>query len=425
MSHDTADSIQVADMNMDPKCPCKWLSLRKVKLKTIPCFLLCVCIAIANFSVTMPAALTATIDPPYCCILTKWSNAGHALTENVLDLHRCGPVVSFITNEPKKNTQPSQFQFLQIEKMLNKKRVTEQECIDFYRFNPTMHPKGERMAAFSTMSVKVNPNRGNNPNKIVGWDYDAVEVAKGLRFVQGKVLSLCGMKIPKYRDFDLGFYGSNRSSADDVNPDLYEQLIERPPSTSVIIIKRKDRTILNFQQILEMCQGLNLSCRMLDTESFFQQSKSRDICTGLKMFKNSVVIGAQGAEIVYPLYTSSRLLLVTNMSENTDVPTRACRFGNHLKQKEHQITTDLIERLSPGSGIKMYFREFAAHFGSQQTAITGKIDQESLEHVKAILQCKNDPRYCADLNADISQIKSQLETLMRDGKLLSARNDTN
>ena len=309
-----------------------------------------------------------------------------------------------------------------------KKIVTEQECIDFYQFNPTMHPVGERMAAFLTMSVKVNPSRGKNPNKIVSWDYDAVEVAKGLRFVQGKVLSLCGMKIPKYRDFDLGYgeiieNGSNCSSKDGVNPDLYEQLIERPPSTSVIIIKRKDCTILNFQQILEMCQGLNLSCRMLDTESFFQQSKTRYICTGIIFFKNSVVIGAQGAEIVYPPYTSSRLLLVTNMSENTDVPTRACRFGNHLERKEHQITTDLIERLSPESGIKMYFRDFAPHFGSQQTAITGKIDQESLEHVKPAPQCKTDPCYCADLTADIPQVKSQLETLMRYGKLLSARSD--
>ena len=49
MSHDTADSIT----DMDPKFPCKWLSLRRVKLKKILCFLLCVCIA--NFSVTMPA----------------------------------------------------------------------------------------------------------------------------------------------------------------------------------------------------------------------------------------------------------------------------------------------------------------------------------------------------------------------------------
>jgi len=36
------------------------------------------------------------IHKDYCCYLQLFYNIGHALTENTIDLYRCGPVVSFV-----------------------------------------------------------------------------------------------------------------------------------------------------------------------------------------------------------------------------------------------------------------------------------------------------------------------------------------
>ena len=161
--------------------------------------------------------------------------------------------------------------------------------------------------------------------------YDAVEVANGLRHMQGKVLSSCGMDTPTHKDFNLGV--DNKSESRENDADLYEQLVDRQPAKSVTIIRRHhDRQLLNTQEILTMCQGLNLVCHIFDSGSIFDTEKARDVCFILKHFKDAVTIGVQGAEIVYPHYTHGRLILVDVLPDrpdqhNTTTFFSAARFG--------------------------------------------------------------------------------------------------
>merc|ERR1712232_35514 len=66
--------------------------------------------------------------------------------------------------------------------------------------------------------------------------------------------------------------------------------------------------------------------------------------------------------------------------------------------------------------------EFGAHFGNYLNAIAGDIDMHSLAVVKRTnpkAQCKQNPIFCANYNADVAQIKTELEALIDKGHLLT------
>jgi len=351
----------------------------------------------------------------HCCQMQNYGNTGHLLTENVLDLYRCGRVVVFAGRSPIP-TMASSFHFSQIADILHTKVKSMKECTEFYKYNNTsFHPEGARMAAYSQMSSKFNPNG-------LHWDYDAIEVANGLRYVQMKVLLHCGMNTSKYKDFQLA---KNRTGT--VNDgDLFEQLVDRSPSTSVTIVRRDTRVLLDVVKIYSMCQGLNLTCRIINTSTFFKKPKAKDLCFVLKKFESTVTIGAMGAELIYPYYTyGTTLLHIFDLSREhaySDKSSHAYRFGNHIEEGEEQIIHNLIRKHSTNAGIDRFFSEFSAHFGNKNKAIRGALDNDSLYHVMISSTqeaCKVNPYYCADIYSNETQLRIELKTLIADGNLLT------
>lgn len=217
---------------------------------------------------------------------------------------------------------------------LGTKLLSKEDCIAFYTRKPHLHPAKKNLQAYFEM---YRVNRARYRCKEPGekhWfcelAYDAVEVANGLRRMQGKVLSSCGMDTPTYKKINLGV--DNKSESRENDAGLYEQLVDRQPAKSVTIIRRRyDRQLLNTQEILTMCQSLNLVCRIFDSGSIFNTEKARDVCFILKHFKDAVTIGVQGAEIVYPHYTHGRLILVVpDRLDQHSTTIHAARFGTYV-----------------------------------------------------------------------------------------------
>ena len=329
----------------------------------------------------------------YCCALFNQPNTGHKLTENVLDLHRCRPHARF------RNTPPataSDSHLAQIANILGTRMLGKDECFDYYSRQPKSEP---RMKAYSKIPAPT-------------WIYDAFQVRDALRDAQMKVLTSCNMDAPSFNHVNIT-----------LDNDIHQQLAYRPPSTSVNIIRRGlDRVLLNAQEILDTCKGLDLHCRIIETDDLFQQQEAKDLCYVLKKFAHAVNIGMQGAENIYAHYTSGRMLLVNTRFESWDYskPINTYRFGDELSLDEVQVAKNFITK--EPTLFDWFHLEFAAHFGNYLNAIAADIDEDSLEHVKRTSnknQCKDNPLYCANYNADVSQIKAELMTLIDKGHLLT------
>lgn len=352
--------------------------------------------SIASFRFSHTAGSRRNLKILYCCHLHYYHNAGHLLTDNVLDLHRCRPAVSF-ANRPA--VKASDYHLYRIAKILETRILPQKACIDFY--TRQAHPYSTRMKAYSKWSTSD--------------DYDAIEVRDRLREVQKKVLTYCNINIPSYKNnIDLG-------------DDRYEQIRSphRSPSKSVMIIRRErddSRVLLNAQEILTTCQGLGLSCQIIEIGNFFHQPASENLCYVLEKFAHTVSIGMQGAGNIYPHFTSGRMfLMVPNPIElDPSEPLNTCRFGDNLIEDEEQVAKNLISRNK--NTFDWFHLEFSAHFGNTLRPISGVVDMDSLEHVKQTatkMQCQVNPLYCADLNANITQIKAELQYLIEKGYLLT------
>lgn len=321
-------------------------------------------------------------------------NTGHKLTENVLDMHRCKPSISF-GNVPL--PAASNTHLAQIANILGVGIIPQDQCVELY--SRLHRPIESRMKAY---------NRFPHPD----WIYDAIEVRDRLRDVQLKVLTHCDMDAPSFKHVNIP-----------LDTNIYDQVTYRPPSTSVNIIRRAvDRVLLNTQEILDMCKKLDLRCRIIEIDNLFQQPEANDLCFVLKKFEHAVSIGMQGAENIYPHYASSRMLLVNNRIEswNYSKPINTYRFGNSLASDEKMIGNNLISK--DPRFFDWFYLEFGAHFGNYLNAIAGDVDMDSLDVVKQTNpkhQCKVNPLYCANYNADVSQIRAELKSLIDKGHLLT------
>jgi len=331
----------------------------------------------------------------YCCDLPFQDNTGHKLTENVLDLHRCKPAVSFgsVPHPAASNTH-----LTQIANVLGTSILERNQCFDAHSRLPTSTE--QRMTAYSLFSA------------LPEWSYDAIEVRDILRDVQKKLLTSCNMVPPSYAEINIASLNYNNN-----------RYMHQQPSTSVNILRRgADRVLLNAQEVLDACKGLRLHCQIIELDDLFQQPESKDICHVLKKFAHAVNIGVQGAEMIYPHYTSSRMILVHNrrMKWNDTKPINRFRFGEKLFSGERKVGTHFIS--TDPQILDWFYLEFGAHFGNYLNAIAGDVDVDSLEHIKGFnkkQQCQAHPKYCANLNADISQLKTELEALIDKGYLLT------
>ena len=292
----------------------------------------------------------------FCCNVAYEENAGHLLTENVLDLQRCRPAISFRNSAP---LRASSSHLVQIANILETKLLSRGECVNFYKKHA--HPTS-KMRAYS---------------KFLGY-YDAIEVRDNLRDAQKKILSYCGIDTPSYKHDGLDT--DNR----------YTQLLHRPPSTSVVIVRRgrlANRVLLNSHEILDTCQELDLNCQIIETDTLFLRPESKDLCFVLKKYAHTVTIGMQGAENIYPHYTYGRMLLLktadslTNKTITVPNETNTCRYGDTMiADDEVQVAKNLISR--PPYLLDWFHLEFASHLGNSLKAISGTMDFESLERVK-------------------------------------------
>ena len=138
----------------------------------------------------------------------------------------------------------------------------------------------------------------------------------------------------------------------------------------------------------------------------------------------------QGAQNIYPHYVSSRMILVKALwpvvAWNYSNPVIAYRFGNDLASDEVQHNKNLISKdpVKDPRILDWFHLEFGTHFGNYLNAVHGEIDMDSLETVKRTnrkSQCRSNPPYCANYNADVPQIKAELEALIDKGDLLTIK----
>ena len=336
----------------------------------------------------------------YCCNLVYHDNIGHAMTETVLDLHRCGPVVApGVVPRAKDPRTPIDKQILQVAKLLNKTVVSKNLCHTYYfDMNPTAHPDGGRLHAYSRMNVGYRT-----------W-YDAIPNSNSLRDIQNTILKSCDLEPIKFKDDPY-----------DEHRDPYDRNLERRPSRSVMIVKRDPmRKLLNTEELLTMCKHLNLDCRIFEANRFFQETPDDTdyLCHALKEFNKDdpLVIGNQGAEMTYALLSGLRMFLMA-FSEDFE-PNPGCRIGNHTLEGEEQVATNLICK-GYGKGVDVFFSEFASMYGAKINAIHSTADQTTFDKWKSEKQCKGAPYYCTDRTADIEDVRKKLEHLISDGKLVT------
>mmetsp|Transcript_11914 Transcript_11914/g.28235 ORF Transcript_11914/g.28235 Transcript_11914/m.28235 type:complete len:494 (-) Transcript_11914:1793-3274(-) len=344
----------------------------------------------------------------YCCYLNFHENIGHVLTDNGLDLNRCGPVVSFLGSDYEKDSSVNK-QFFQAGKLLNTKVVPREQCIDYYGKNPDEHPKVGRLKAYTRMDGGFET-----------W-YDATETSNQLRAVQKAMLESCGLDPIRYKPVV-----SDGGDGDDEDP--YELVADRRPARSVMIVRRDPmRKLLNVKPLERMCTGLGLDCRVFEASRFFAKPPEDDdyLCAALREFNRDdpVVIGVMGAEMTYALLSARRIFL---MAFNKNYHPRAgCRIGNNatkLEAEEERIDNGLICR-GYAKGMDPFFMEFAFNYGARLTPIHSAEDPESLKTLvnSTKKQCIKSPYYCADRNADVANVQTELEELIRTGQLLPKR----
>jgi hypothetical protein len=359
----------------------------------------------------------------WCCGLHFFANVGHALSENIADLYNCGPSIFF------SSTDASSVKFRQMARVIrHETKIAEsrKECYDYYLNNPQDHPKEDRRLAMYSLLARSQR-----------WRYDASKGAHILRYAQEKMLRSCGIAaVPKYREIanSIGEAALQQEGEDnDRDTDRFEQLIDRLPSDSVIIVVRSGmRQLLNPQPILTICTEFNLSCSIFEATKFFSQEDngSDGFCTVLDHFryhsgnwekyKNPLILGNQGAEMFYPLFLGLRIFLVTGNKFGPNDTVDARRIGSNITtlQGETQVANNLI-RQNTSNQFDAYFPEFAAMFGANLTAVQSEIDRESVVQARGSgkTQCQKGT-FCADLTADLVHVKSKFEKLIKDGELL-------
>ena len=340
------------------------------------------------------------VKPKYwCCHLQYHGNIGHAVTEMSIDMHSCGPAVSFLYSFWKKDN-PVKSQVKQISDLFNTQMMQVKPCIEYYYNNPDKHPKTGRLQAYSQMKSGIEIEKN--------W-YDAKETSTSLRLGQHKILTDCGFKAKQFKKVTDG------------DEDPYESIEDRPPSRSVMLVLRNPmRKLLNIQTLYNMCLEMGLDCRIFEPSKFFSEPPEDGtyLCNALREFgrDDPVIIGVQGAEMVYPLLLGHRLFLLSTAKKNTRT---GCRIGNTtIAEDETQLAPNLICRLS--SGIDPFFMEFAFHYGARITTIASHVDLDSLVAQKNATkrQCINLPSYCADKHADVEHVKEKLGELINTGQLL-------
>jgi hypothetical protein len=267
------------------------------------------------------------------------------------------------------------------------------------------------MAAYSLMAL-------NNSDPM---QYNILYTARVLREAQQKMLSSCGMDPPNYLNIEqeqVQVVGRD-------NRNRFEPLVDRPPSQSVIVVERRPmRRLLNAQDILSTCRDLKLECSLFDANEYFSpknQGESDNFCDVLKQFQGiPLVVGVQGAEMFYPIFLALRVFLVTP-TYDPNMSTDARRIGNVTGPGETQAAPNLVS----GGTLQFdrYFPEFGMIFGSDLTPIQSKVDIESGKFWRNSTkqQCKNQNNYCADLTANINNVRTNLEQLIKEGKLLQAK----
>ena len=355
---------------------------------------------------------------PYCCHLyPQVQNIGHGLTENGLDAHRCGPVVAFEFTELDK-TDVIHAQYLEFAKILNTTVTTTDECLLYYHSNPGSHPSDGR-GRLQAYSKLVD---GHRP-----W-YDALETARGLRETSQRVLRFCGIEPDRFKPYPYDDPTGGRE-------DVYEPLVERRPSRSVLIVVRRPmRTLLNYGDLLSVCRELKLSCRILDTATFWKEevpNKSGALCHVLREFNRDdpLVIGVAGAELFYALFSQLRVFVTSFMVQKTYHPNPGCRFGkktNPLVEKTEptpeEIVHDNLVCKGYGIGTDPYFLEFAFMYGARIQLIGSDGVNSTLDETnRKKAQCINSPYYCQDRIADVEEVKTELQKMIHEGTLLTRK----
>ena len=345
----------------------------------------------------------------YCCYLNYHSNIGHVLTDNALDLFRCGSVVSFLGKEWQFDNSINK-QFFQAGAVLDTKVLPREQCVDYYDKNQGKHPQTGRLKAYTKMTGGFET-----------W-YDARETSNRLREIQKELLGSCGLAPLQYKPDPAAAGGGGGN-----DEDPYELLENRKPARSVMIVRRHPmRKLLNADKLLEMCQQLNLNCRIFEPSKFFAKAPENDdyLCSALREFQRDdpIVVGVMGAEMTYALLSGLRLFL---MSFNKNFhPGTGCRIGydNSTVEGELQIEKGLICR-GYAKGMDPFFQEFAFNYGAKITPIVSSEDPGSMEALKnsTKTQCIKHAYYCADRIADVEYVKTELQNLIDSGELLPKR----
>ena len=379
----------------------------------------------------------------FCCNgIRMWENPSHMLTENGIDFHKCmsGGVIALIRqkklDEFEEKNDSRYYQFLFLMEQFNITNVDTTTCLDYYDQNPKLHPTDNaKWYALHLLFLKFS-----DPTKYDGYadltKYDGYETAMKLRDTQRRMLSTCGIDQPMLKELhrpggdDDNEYDTDDDKVEEEERDIYETVEERPPSKSVIILVRFTRSILNYKEVESLCQSMNISCEVINMEEFFASPKARDMCFILRQFQDKLVIAAQGAELIYPLYLGSRILASTGVKiqGNHDVylpDIRRVGDESSLREGEVMIGDNLIR--TETVHFSEFFPEFGFHLGAKVIPLRMKhvdpLMKENIDPVKKKLlltksQCIKNPKFCHDMKVDIDDLKEIFADLIRNGSLL-------
>lgn len=302
-----------------------------------------------------------------CCHNSFIDNIGHLLTDTLYQAMDCGEVIAFKNVEGHEH-MISQFNST-INMALGKVVRPADECEALYSRMERI--RRSRVCAFAFFC-----------RDRAGIRYAPIALRKDLRHAQSQLLSSCGIA---------------------TGPQFDESL--RPPSTRVLIIRRaKSRILANVDQILQACRSLGLDCEIFEAASLASSlGGMSNVCAILRQFADALIIGVQGAELIYTYYLGSRHLLGRPSKENYQHP---IQLASHDRLKGWQ---------------EVFYPEFALHFGVQVTYMEGEIVPETLGYYNESNQCVVNPVFCANLILDPTKVTEYLQRKLSQGELKDSR----
>jgi hypothetical protein len=208
-----------------------------------------------------------------------------------------------------------------------------------------------------------------------------------------------------------------------------------PSRKVLIVVRHPERILRNALQAVEACGNLGLSCGIFNASLLADPSLS-DVCSILHHFDgNPLVVGLQGAELVYPLYRSLRLLLIRKNCKTA----QNCKMARPVTERMgkcnvHQNDTvfPMQDSYWPPLGLAAsdqcfegdtdpWYPEMAYYLNARLAFIRGySIEPTSQECVKNLgASHQHDEEFqCMDAELNLAEFREALQSFILDGELL-------